>query len=97
MKKLLLGVAIASALGLVGCGGGDNIAEIKQQVKDGNSGNSQAQPYSRVLFDPAKAKLSVPNDLLFNGTTDGTLHMPGENVAAGKCQIILIPKRLLVP
>ncbi|NRA71160.1 MAG: lipase [Gammaproteobacteria bacterium] len=84
MKKLLLGVAIASALGLVGCGGGDNIAEIKQQVKDGNSGNSQAQPYSRVLFDPAKAKLSVPNDLLFNGTTDGTLHMPGENVAAGK-------------
>ena len=80
MKKLLLSVAVASALGLTGCGGGDTVAEIKQDVID----NGQGQlPLSRISFDPANAVLPVPNDLLFSGTTDGTLNMPGETVAAG--------------
>lgn len=80
MKKLLLSVAVASALGLTGCGGGDTVAEIKQEVID--SGQGQL-PLSRISFDPANAVLPVPNDLLFSGTTDGTLNMPGETVAAG--------------
>ncbi len=80
MKKLLLSVAVASALGLTGCGGGDTVAEIKQDAID----NGQGQlPLSRISFDPANAVVPVPNDLLFSGTTDGTLNMPGETVAAG--------------
>ena len=75
MKKLLLSVAIASALGLTGCGGGDSIAEIKADVVK----NGAAQlPLSRIDFDPSKAAVPVPNDLLFSGTTDGTLNIPDE-------------------
>jgi len=75
MKKLLLGVSIASVLGLAGCGGDESIADIKQQVED--AGGVQ-QPASRIIFDPSGGNLSVPNDLLFSGTNDGTLVMPKE-------------------
>lgn len=80
MKKLMLSVAVASALGLTACGGGDTVAEIKEEVID-NGG--QQLPLSRIDYDPANAIVPVPNDLLFSGTTDGTLNMPGETVPAG--------------
>ena len=32
-----------------------------------------------MQFDPANSKLPLPNDLLFSGTTDGTLNIPGED------------------
>jgi len=80
MKKLLLSVAIASALGLAGCGS-ESISEIKEQAQQENG---ITQPLSRIVFDPANAKVSVPNDLLFSGTTDGTLTMPGEAVELGQ-------------
>jgi len=80
MKKLLLSVAIASALGLSGCGG-DTVAEIKEQAQSNGGGN---QPLSRIVFDPANSVVAVPNDLLFSGTTDGTLNMPGESVNLGE-------------
>jgi Pla-1/cef family extracellular lipase len=69
MNKLTLSVAVAVALGLTGCGG-DSLDDIKQ-----DTGNNTVKPYSRVVFDPGAAtpRLSVPNDLLFQGTTDGTL------------------------
>ncbi len=35
------------------------------------------------MYDPANGVLSPPNDLLLQGTTDGTLFMPGEKNAAG--------------
>ncbi len=77
MKKLLISLAVTSALGLTGCGG-DSLNEIKQDSAD----NGQVLvPLSRVVFDPTASKVSVPNDLLFQGTTDGTLVMPGESVA----------------
>lgn len=75
MKKLILSVAIASALGLTGCGGGDSVEDIKEDVIE--SGETQL-PLSRVVFDPANGGVSVPNDLLFSGTTDGTLNIPDE-------------------
>lgn len=76
MNKLLLSLAVASALGLTGCGG-ESLQDIKdQQVAD----DKVLVPLSRVVFDPSNSKLSVPNDLLFQGTTDGTLEMPGEKL-----------------
>lgn len=80
MKKLMLSVAIASALGLSGCSG-DSISDIKEDVV--NNGEAQL-PLSRISFDPANSVVPVPNDLLFSGTTDGTLNFPGETVEAGE-------------
>jgi Pla-1/cef family extracellular lipase len=79
MNKLLLSFAIASALGLAGCGG-ESLDEIKD---DTQTGGEVQIPLSRVVYDPANGVLSPPNDLLLQGTTDGTLFMPGEKNAAG--------------
>jgi Pla-1/cef family extracellular lipase len=77
MNKLLISLAVASALGLSGCGG-----ESLQKIKDEQVGSDKVLiPLSRVVFDPSNSKLSVPNDLLFQGTTDGTLEMPGEKLS----------------
>lgn len=76
MKKLLISLAVTSALGLTGCG--DSLSELKQDAVDNGA---VVVPVSRVVFDPSAGKVSVPNDLLFQGTTDGTLVMPGEAVA----------------
>jgi Pla-1/cef family extracellular lipase len=77
MKKLLISLAVTSALGLTGCGG-EKLEDIKADVAaEGNT-----LPLSRVVFDPTASKVSVPNDLLFSGSTDGTLVMPGEAVAS---------------
>lgn len=70
MKRLFLGAAIASALGLTGCGG-DTYNEIKEETVP-------LIPESKMVFDPAAGVVPIPNDLLFNGTTDGTLAIPGE-------------------
>jgi Pla-1/cef family extracellular lipase len=77
MKKLLISLAVTSALGLTGCGG-DSLNDIKQDTA--NNGQVLV-PASRVVFDPTAGRVSVPNDLLFQGTTDGTLVMPGEAAA----------------
>lgn len=77
MNKLLVSLAVASALGLAGCG--DSLQDLKN---DNVSNDTVLVPMSRVVFDPTAGKVSVPNDLLFQGTTDGTLVMPGEAVAA---------------
>ena len=79
MKKLVISLAIAAALGLSGCGG-ETIKDVEQSVEQNNSG---VVPYARVVFDPSNGKLSVPNDLLFSGTVDGTLNMPVEDGADG--------------
>ncbi len=79
MNKLLLSFAVASALGLAGCGG-ESLDEIKQ---DTQTGGEVQIPLSRVVYDPANGVLSPPNDLLLQGTKDGTLFMPGEKNAAG--------------
>ncbi|MCL1036625.1 lipase [Shewanella submarina] len=70
MKRLFLGVAIASALGLTGCGG-DTYNDIKAET-------TPLIPESQMIFDPANGAVPIPNDLLFNGTLDGTLAIPGE-------------------
>lgn len=77
MKKLLISLAVTSALGLTGCGG-DKLEDIKAET----AADGQQLPLSRVVFDPTASKVSVPNDLLFSGSTDGTLVMPGEAVTS---------------
>nr|MBP7663593.1 lipase [Shewanella sp.] len=71
MKRLILGVAIASALGLTGCGE-DSFNELKDKTE-------VLIPESHMVFDPANSKVPLPNDLLFSGTKDGTLSIPGES------------------
>ncbi|KKO44015.1 lipase [Arsukibacterium ikkense] len=67
MKKLAISIAVAAAVGLAGCG--DSLEDIKQEVAE----QGPVAPASRVIFDPSAGRVSVPNDLLFQGTTDGTL------------------------
>lgn len=69
MKKLLLSMAVASAL--AGCGG-ETLEDVKNETPT-------VSPQSTVVFDPAAGDISVPNDLLLSGTTDGTLNIPGES------------------
>lgn len=68
MNKLAISIAVTAALGLAGCG--DSLDDIKQDVVDSGT---VVIPSSRVVFDPTAGQVSVPNDLLFQGTTDGTL------------------------
>ncbi|MEM6191089.1 VolA/Pla-1 family phospholipase [Shewanella scandinavica] len=71
MKRLILGVAIASALGLTGCGE-DSYNDLKDKTEP-------LVPESHMVFDPANSKVPLPNDLLFSGTKDGTLSIPDES------------------
>lgn len=73
MKKLVLGLAIASALGLSGCGGDETLSNVIENVEENGTA---LPPVARVVFDPSNGVLSIPNDLLFSGTTDGTLNIP---------------------
>ena len=72
MNKLAISIAVAAALGLAGCG--DSLDDIKQDVVDSGT---VVIPSSRVVFDPTAGQVSVPNDLLFLGSTDGTLTLDG--------------------
>ena len=72
MKKLVLSLAIISALGLSGCGS-ETIEDVKKDFAE--NGTPVVAP-ARVIFDPAGGVLSVPNDLLIQGSLDGTLNIP---------------------
>ncbi|KGJ95762.1 VolA/Pla-1 family phospholipase [Thalassotalea sp. ND16A] len=71
MKKLFIGLAIASALGLSAC---DD--ETIKDIENENEASAPALAVSRVAFDPGAdvPVISPPNDLLFSGHTDGTLN-----------------------
>lgn len=75
--KKLLALSLAAAI-LPGCGGGD---------KDGRSvietTPSSTSVSATALFDPAGGAdfLPFPNDLVFSGSVDGTINIPGDDVA----------------
>ena len=75
MKKLALSLAIVSALGLSACDS-ETIEDIQKEVAENGSA---VKPLARVVFDPSNGVLSVPNDLLFSGSLDGTLNLPVED------------------
>ena len=74
MKKLALSLAVISALGLSACDS-ESIEDVKQQVSENGS---KVEALARVVFDPgaAEPELSIPSDLLFSGSQDGTLAIP---------------------
>ncbi len=58
MKKLLVCTAIATTLGLSGCGGGgEALTTVLEETPID-------KPFARIVFDPATRSLNVPNDLL---------------------------------
>ena len=72
MNKLVISLAVISALGLSACDS-ETIKDVQTEVpQDGTVLSASA----RVVFDPSNGVLSVPNDLLFQGSTDGTLNIP---------------------
>jgi Pla-1/cef family extracellular lipase len=72
MKKLALSLAVISALGLSACDS-ETIEDVQQEVAENGTA---VKSLARVVFDPSNGVLSVPNDLLFLGTPDGTLNIP---------------------
>ena len=79
MKKLVLSLPLAIAMSLTGCSGDDTT--LQEVQNSAQQDNQTVTPIARIVFDPTGGKLSVPNDLLFSGTTDGTLEMPDEVAA----------------
>lgn len=79
MNKLVLSLAIISALGLSGCDS-ETIEDVKKDVAE--NGTPITAP-ARVIFDPSNGVMSVPNDLLFGDSPDGTLHIPVSRDAEG--------------
>ncbi len=78
MKKLALSLAIISALGLSACDS-ETIEDVQNEVVENDSA---VKPLARIAFDPGAAEpvLSIPNDLLYLDSTDGTLNLPDENL-----------------
>lgn len=74
MNKLVASFTIACLLGVSACDD-ESIEDVQQNVIDNNS---QTLPTASVVFDPAadEPRLSVPNDLLFKDSIDGTLNIP---------------------
>ena len=85
MKKLALCLAITSALGLTACDDTtlDDVNESTSDLRTQQTqlGNDAQDPRVMVVFDPGNSLLSIPNDLLFSGTSDFTLEMPDEVAA----------------
>lgn len=86
MNKLSISIAVAIALGLSACG--DSLDDIKKDTEE----QGYVKPLSRIAFDPAATPpvLSVPNDLGFQGTQDGTLTLDsGDNPDYSNPQVAL--------
>ena len=66
----------AVTLTLVACGSGNTDEVTINNVRPAEvTANANA---SRIVFNPVDGQLPVPSDLLFSGTTDGTLEPPDE-------------------
>jgi len=88
MKKLVLSLAIAGTLGLSACQD-ETITDVQSEVVENGTVVSAT---ARVKFDPAAgaAGLSIPNDLIFSGTVDGTLEIPVADPTDGSDPFVAI-------
>jgi Pla-1/cef family extracellular lipase len=88
MKKLVLSLAIASTLGLSACQD-ETITDVESEVVENGT---VVTATARVKFNPAAgaAGLSIPNDLIFSGTVDGTLEIPVADPTDGSDPFVAI-------
>jgi len=88
MKKLVLSLAIASTLGLSACGD-ETIQDVEKEVVENGTAVTAT---ARVKFDPSAgaAGLSIPNDLIFQNTKDGTLEIPVADPTDGSDPFVAI-------
>ena len=71
MKKIFFSILIGISLLLSGCG--DNAAtDVKVQAKEAGA---------YIIFDSAASDIPYPNNILFAGSTDGTLNIPYDPAA----------------
>lgn len=77
----IAGCIVAGAVVLSSCGGNSSTTLINPVIP-----GVEETEKSTISFDPAAGVIALPNDLLFSGTTDGTLEPPDEADAkeAGK-------------
>jgi len=71
-RKKILASLIISSLALTACDSDTEVLDVEEY---------KLYTSSRIQFDPANGIVSLPNDLLFSGTTDGTLLLPDETSA----------------
>jgi hypothetical protein len=67
----LLLSTVSVAILLTACGGSSSTHDFTQPLE-----TVESQPPHGPIFDPAAAKIPTTNDLLFSGSTDGTLNIP---------------------
>jgi len=79
MKKLVLGLTVASLVGISGCGDSPKDPAIPEGTLA--SGGSGSTALTRPIFKPGNGELPLPNDLLFSGTLDLTLNIPVDDPA----------------
>lgn len=63
---------------LTACGGSSDSSTI---IINDVTPDANATPASRIVFDAGAGDIPLPSDLLFSGTTDGTLELPDETEA----------------
>ena len=88
MKKLVLSLAIASTLGLSACDD-ETIKDVEEEVIESGE---VVTATARVKFDPSSgaAGLSLPNDVIFTNTADGTLEIPVDDPTDGADPFVAI-------
>lgn len=72
MKAIFQSLIVSSVFALSACDD-ETLADVEQTTEANISG---VQIKSRIAFNPTDKVLSVPNDLLFQDTIDGTLNIP---------------------
>jgi Pla-1/cef family extracellular lipase len=80
MNKLAISIAITSVLGLSACDD-KSLEDVQQESVEAQQEIKELSTRLRVVWDPANGNVSAPTDLLFSGTSDFTLEMPGEVAA----------------
>lgn len=71
-RKKILASLIISSFALTACDSDTEVLDVEE---------NKLYTSSRIQFSPADGIVSLPNDLLFSGTTDGTLELPDETAA----------------